>query len=138
MKNNRTKTAFKPNIYEGVKNTREGGGLNCVLGSLKILLSYEKLIRVCSGLENKTQSRVTLKVERKIETEIFILVPFTTREYVQSSCTSKRVHYNHKRLQLLKHTSKRLPMLKYTNKRLPNAQARRQETSKYKFKKNRV
>jgi hypothetical protein len=36
---------------EGVKNTRRGRGLNCVLGSLK----------------NKTQSNRTLKVERKRE-----------------------------------------------------------------------
>jgi hypothetical protein len=52
---------------EGVKNTRRGGGLNCVFGNLKFLLSYRELIRVCSGLENKTQLRITLKVERKRE-----------------------------------------------------------------------
>ena len=120
-----------------MKNTRRGGWI-VFLVIWNFLLSYGKLIRVCSGLENKTQWRVTLKVERKIETEIFILVPLTNREYVQSSCTTKRVHYNHKRLQMLKHTCKRLPMLKYTNKRLPNAQARRQETSIHKFRKNRV
>jgi hypothetical protein len=112
--------------------------LNCVLGNLKI---SSKLQRTYQSLQ-RFRKQNTIKSnfegrekERKIETEIFILVPLTNREYVQSSCTYKRVHYNHQRLQLLKHTSKRLPMLKYTNKRLPNAQARRQETSIHKFRK---
>jgi hypothetical protein len=51
-----------------VKNTRRGEGLNCVLGNLKILLSYEKLIRVCSGLEKSKHNLIrTLKIERKRE-----------------------------------------------------------------------
>ena len=52
-----------------MKNTRRGGWI-VFLVIWNFLLSYGKLIRVCSGLENKTQSRITLKVERKIETEI--------------------------------------------------------------------
>ncbi|KAK2450490.1 hypothetical protein QL285_009604 [Trifolium repens] len=87
---------------------------------------------------NQNTTKHNFEGREKDRDRDFILVPLTNREYVQSSWTSKRVHYNHKRLQMLKHTCKRLPMLKYTNKRLPNAQARRQETSKHKYKKNRV
>ena len=106
--------------------------MNSVYGSLKNSSKYKNLSEVCSGSKtkhNQLSSDESKEIGKENETKSFILVPLTNREYVQSSCTSKRVHYNHNRLQMLKHTGKRLPMLKYTNKRLPNAQARRQETS---------
>jgi hypothetical protein len=55
--------------------------------------------------------------EERRQHKVFIRVPLTN-ESSPVLFTSKIVHYNLKRLQMLKHNSKRLPLLKSTNKRL--------------------
>jgi hypothetical protein len=58
--------------------------------------------------------------EREIERDKqFYIGSLHKSRLLQSPCTSKGVHYNLNRLELLKHTSKRLP----------NAQVQQQEAS---------
>ena len=53
---------------------------------------------------------------------------------VQSPCTSKGFHYNHTRLQLLKHTARDFLCSSITIQETSNAQAHKQETSKTNYK----